>query len=132
MSANEPLSVVDEWLLIAYDDLDTARFLFEHKHPKPLEIICYHCQQSVEKSLKAFLVSCGAEAPKLHDCGKICGMCIVQDSAFEPFHSDCIELSLYATNTRYPSRMEMEEHHAAAALKKAAAIYSFVSVTVKF
>ena len=44
--------IITEWLEIAYD---TARFLFDKKHPKPLEIICYHCQQSVEKSLKAFL-----------------------------------------------------------------------------
>jgi len=131
MSTGEPLSVVGEWLLIAYDDLDSASFLFEHKHPKPLEIICYHCQQSVEKSLKAFLISRGIEAPKLHDCGKLCGLCMAEDSAFEPFQHDCIELSLYATNTRYPSRMEMEEHNAAAALKKAAAIYSFISEHVK-
>ena len=122
-----PLSIVDEWLLIAYDDLDSAKFLFERKHPKPLEIVCYHCQQSVEKSLKAFLVSRGIEAPKLHDCGKICGMCIDEDSVFEQFHHDCIELALYATNTRYPSRMELEEHNACAALQKAAVIYAFVS-----
>jgi len=41
MNGSGPLSIVDEWLLIAYDDLDSAKFLFEHKHPKPLEIICY-------------------------------------------------------------------------------------------
>ena len=127
MSVNGPLSVVDEWLLIAYDDLDSAKFLFDHKHPKPLEIICYHCQQSVEKSLKAFLVSRGREAPKIHDCGKICGLCIDVNSAFEPFLHDCIELALYATNTRYPSRMEMEERNAVSALRKAAAIHAFVS-----
>jgi len=40
--------VVAEWLQIAYEDLDSAQFLFDHKHPKPLEIICYHCQQSAE------------------------------------------------------------------------------------
>jgi len=58
-------------------------------------------------------------------------MCIDVDGAFEQFHHDCIELALYATNTRYPSRMEMEEHNTAAALKKAAAIYAFVLAYVK-
>jgi HEPN domain-containing protein len=46
---------IAEWLKIAYDDFDSALHLFNTKHPKPLEIICYHCQQSVEKALKAFL-----------------------------------------------------------------------------
>jgi len=124
---NEPPNIVDEWLLIAYDDLDTASFLFEHKHPQPLEIICYHCQQSVEKSLKAYLVSRGVEAPKLHDCAKICALCIQEDDTFDVLYHDCIELTLYATNTRYPSRMELEEQNATAALKKAAAIYAFIS-----
>ena len=128
---NELPSIVDEWLLIAYDDLDSAQFLFMHKHPRPLEIICYHSQQSVEKSLKAFLVFRGVEAPKIHDCGKLCGMCIDEDSAFEQFHHDCIELALYATNTRYPSRMELEERNASAALEKATAIYAFVTETIR-
>ncbi|EEG47745.1 hypothetical protein RUMHYD_03392 [Blautia hydrogenotrophica DSM 10507] len=29
----------------------------EHMYPKPLEIICYHCQQSIEKLLKGLLIS---------------------------------------------------------------------------
>jgi len=124
---NEPLDIVEEWLLIAYDDWDSAKFLFENKHPKPLEIICYHCQQSAEKSLKAFLVHCGVEAPKIHDCAKICGLCIEEDDAFESLLHDCIELALYAAGTRYPRRMELEESNARAALEKAAAIYAFVS-----
>ena len=47
--------IVTEWLQIAYDDYDSAKYLFDRPSRKPLEIICYHCQQSVEKSLKAFL-----------------------------------------------------------------------------
>ena len=37
--------IVAEWLQIAYEDYDTALYLFENKRPKPIEIICYHCQQ---------------------------------------------------------------------------------------
>ena len=45
--------IVNEWLQIAYEDYDSALYLFENKFPKPLEIACYHCQQSAEKSLTA-------------------------------------------------------------------------------
>lgn len=42
-------SIVDEWLQFAKMDYDTARYLYETMRPKPLEIICYHCQQAVEQ-----------------------------------------------------------------------------------
>ena len=66
------IDVVNEWLQIAYDDYDSALFLFQNKHPKPLEIICYHCQQSVEKSLKAYLCAKGIDVPKTHEVGLLC------------------------------------------------------------
>jgi len=38
--------LVSEWLEIASNDLTVAHHLFDTMHPKPLEIICYHCQQA--------------------------------------------------------------------------------------
>ena len=37
---------VAEWQEVAFDDYDSALYLFENKIPKPLEIICYHCQRA--------------------------------------------------------------------------------------
>ncbi|HBQ65195.1 MAG TPA: hypothetical protein DD727_09850 [Clostridiales bacterium] len=37
-----------EWLEYARKDLDAAKYLAT-MDPKPIEIICYHCQQSAEK-----------------------------------------------------------------------------------
>ena len=48
---------VAEWFRYAFMDFDNAKFLFENRYPPPLEIICYHCQQSAEKYLKGILVS---------------------------------------------------------------------------
>ena len=48
---------VKQWLDYAAQDLGVARHLFENYHPKPLEIVCYHCQQSAEKAIKAVIVS---------------------------------------------------------------------------
>jgi hypothetical protein len=36
-------------------------------YPLPSEIICYHCQQSAEKFLKAVLVMQGIRPPKTYD-----------------------------------------------------------------
>lgn len=60
---------VKQWLDYAAQDLGVARHLFENYHPKPLEIVCYHCQQSAEKAIKAVIVSLHwpTGIPKSHD-----------------------------------------------------------------
>jgi len=45
---------VREWLQLADDDLYSAKILNEQVR-RPFEIICYHCAQSIEKYLKAYL-----------------------------------------------------------------------------
>ena len=61
--------ILKEWMEFARMDFLTAKHLYEHMYPKPLEIICYHCQQAVEKlcgktlSFKVRLVESGAERP---------------------------------------------------------------------
>ena len=47
---------VQQWLAFAKMDMDTARHLYDTFYPKPLPIICYHCQQAAEKSIKAVIV----------------------------------------------------------------------------
>jgi len=123
--------IVKEWLLIAYEDHDTAQYLFENKHPKPYMIICYHCQQSVEKSLKAFLCASGNDVPKTHELGLLCRRCSAMDESFADYCADCEELAIYATNTRYPSRIEIDEAHAKRALRQAITIYNHVSTKIQ-
>ena len=43
-----------DWFKFALMDFATAKHVNDTMYPKPLEIICYHCQQSVEKILKDF------------------------------------------------------------------------------
>jgi len=43
--------LVKEWYRFAMMDLNTANYLCG-MYPKPIEIICYNCQQSAEKMLK--------------------------------------------------------------------------------
>jgi len=121
------IDITNEWLLIAYDDYDSAKFLYDNKIPKPLEIICYHCQQSVEKSLKAFICAHDIDIPKTHEVKKLCEKCSKIDDSFAVLFDDCEELEVYATETRYPLRVEIEDTHAERALKQALRIYEFAS-----
>ena len=40
--------IYSEWFEFAKCDLESAKFLVS-MYPKPIEIICYHCEQSAEK-----------------------------------------------------------------------------------
>ncbi|QNO15339.1 HEPN domain-containing protein [Alkalicella caledoniensis] len=42
------LTSAKEWLRLAKMDLMSAEYLLK-KNPVPIEVICYHCQQSAEK-----------------------------------------------------------------------------------
>ena len=119
--------IVNEWLEIAYEDYDAARYLYDNKYPKPLEIICYHCQQSVEKSLKAYICANDIEVSKTHDLGLLCSQCSGIDESFSDFDKDCGALRIYATRTRYPNRVEIEDYTAEKSLQQALKIYEFVS-----
>ena len=61
--------IVQEWVSFAEMDLNTAKHLDKTMFPQPLAIICYHCQQAVEKYLKGALVLFGVEIRKTHDLG---------------------------------------------------------------
>ena len=123
--------VVKEWLQIAYEDYDIAKHLYETKRPKPLEIICYHCQQSVEKSLKGYLCAKNLDIPKTHEVSMLCQRCAELEPAFEQFMDACEEIEHYATGTRYPNRIEIEDCNAVKALNQALAIYSFVTERIQ-
>ena len=118
--------LVKEWFDIAADDLRAAKFLFDKLHPKPLEIICYHCQQSVEKVLKGFLTDRGIEPPHTHNLEDLRLMCMQHDNSFAEaaIQNACVILREYANTTRYPDRPEILETNAEFALNEAEKIYA--------
>jgi HEPN domain-containing protein len=114
---NNNEDLVKEWYKFAEMDFITARHLFDTLHPKPLEIICYHCQQTVEKFLKGFLVLNDIEPPKTHNLLRLCEMCLEIDNRFEEIKTVCQFLNPYGIQPRYPNEMEIFETDANLALK---------------
>jgi HEPN domain-containing protein len=123
--------IVYEWLEIADDDLDTAQYLFDRPYRKQLEIICYHCQQSAEKSLKAYLCAMDIEVPKTHDLDLLCHRCNELNPAFSEFYDACETLEIYAIQTRYPNRIDVNERDAKIALEQASAINRYVTDQIR-
>lgn len=49
---NRTKQIVEDWIKKAEHDLDMAKLAIEHQ-PDFRDSICFHCQQSAEKYLKA-------------------------------------------------------------------------------
>ena len=117
--------LVREWFEYASTDLNTAAHLFETMRPRPLEIICYHCQQAVEKALKGFLLDHETEPPRTHDLEQLRLLCANHDPLlFETIQEACQKLTDYAVSARYPSQVEIEETNAIFALAEAGRLYT--------
>ena len=72
-----------------------------------LNSACFHCQQAVEKSLKALLCYHGKEIEKTHSINFLLGECSVFDLVFTTI--DPLSLNAYAVKGRYPDLNEMPE-----------------------
>jgi HEPN domain-containing protein len=106
-----------EWIIIANDDLESAKYLTS-MYPQPVEIICYLCSQSAEKYLKGFLASNNIVAPKTHSLVLLRKLCIDIDNVnFHKIFKECKILTAYATETRYPLRIQVNEADMKYALK---------------
>ncbi|MDR3020143.1 MAG: HEPN domain-containing protein [Treponema sp.] len=117
--------IVKEWLRYAQNDLIVAKHCFEDLHPKQTEIASYHCQQSAEKSLKAFLVNNNIEPLKTHDLKLLCKMCHDINSAFSEITSQCAHLTPFGVATRYPDELSPDENMVKLAINKAQQVYDF-------
>jgi len=62
--------------------------------------VCFHCQQLVEKLLKAYLISKDVDFGRTHDLRFLSELCSQQDSDFKQLNVG--NLTFYAVEVRYP------------------------------
>ena len=117
--------IAKEWFNFGEIDLNTAKFLIQMK-PTPLEIICYHCQQSAEKYLKGYIALDGGNVIKTHDLTLLNKVCIKSNIDFEKLEDDCIELVDYGVQVRYPFHLELQEYDMKKAIESAETISNFI------
>jgi HEPN domain-containing protein len=90
------------WLLKSRQDLAVAELLIRQQRTY-LGIAVYHCQQSVERSLKAYLTHHDVLFKKTHDLTVLTRLCMEFDERFEALLDAAEVLTPYATQFRYPS-----------------------------
>lgn len=93
--------LVRQWKVKAQNDWTAVEILLTSKQC-PADTVCFHCQQFVEKLLKAFLTYHDIETPKTHDLRRLIQL-------GEPFVPELSRLSdpsdkltVHGVETRYP------------------------------
>lgn len=120
------------WLEFAKTDLGVAQHLDKNYYPKPLEIICYHCQQAAEKAIKALIIACGAEGgiPKKHNSSFLMMQIKNMVNIPEKYYDYADALTPYGVAVRYPNELFIEESHAQKALQYATEIVAWAEETI--
>ena len=94
--------IVKEWIKKAEQDRVSAKALLSRRKLSVNDVICFHCQQSVEKYLKAFLTSVNSEFSKTHDLLDLLDVVLKKDSSFELIRDLIKPLNKFAVRFRYP------------------------------
>ncbi len=90
---------IESWLSKANHDLISAQRLLEIEH-FILDNACFHCQQSIEKVLKAYLIYKGCDIERTHNIIFLLAECSRFDAIFASI--DPLNINAYAVQGRYP------------------------------
>ncbi|MCK9205240.1 MAG: HEPN domain-containing protein [Bacteroidales bacterium] len=97
--SKEEMTYLQQWISKAEEDLLVVHQLM-NADILVKGAIAYHCQQSAEKFLKAFLVFHGNEIPKTHNIEFLLEKCKIIDKSFSAI--DVYNLTDYGVEVRYP------------------------------
>lgn len=98
---DKKIQLVKDWLKKAKHDIGMAELALEHKG-EFTDSICFHCQQYVEKSLKAYLVYMDIEFAKTHSLSYILDVLGEKEDVSDELYSIVEILEDYAVGIRYP------------------------------
>jgi len=93
--------LVKDWLSLAEKDLKAAQIIVE-RDDDLTNVVCFHCQQCLEKLLKASLIANNEDVPRTHNLLKLYGM--AREKLKIAFDMTMLEMinDIY-TDARYPS-----------------------------
>ena len=107
-------NAVRQWLAKAEMDWASVEILSEHLKC-PRQAVCFHCQQYVEKLLKAILTLHQIETPRTHDLRRLIQLASPYARELDALSDRADALSLAGVEIRYPdnwrdvSDVEMRE-----------------------
>ncbi|MEW6252358.1 MAG: HEPN domain-containing protein [Planctomycetota bacterium] len=115
---------IQRWLLKAQTDWTVARKAIQP--PPQLDAAAFHCQQAVEKLLKAYLIAHNVAFEKVHDLSRLVQQCAVVDPDFASLAELVEPLTLYAVAYRYPGPADPTRARVEAALEVVAHVWEYV------
>ena len=86
---------------MAQKDIRSAKILYEHDADN--EIVCFHCQQAIEKYLKGYLICKTGQLQEGHSLIKLLKKAMMHNSVFGSFIKDVAFVNTYYIETRYPA-----------------------------
>lgn len=93
--------LIKEWLKKAEHDMGMAKLALENKE-EYTDSICFHCQQYVEKTLKAYLIHLDLEFAKTHSLVYLLDTASKKEHISDELYSMSEVLEGYAVGIRYP------------------------------
>jgi HEPN domain-containing protein len=90
-----------QWRANAQSDWDAVEILIASKKC-PTDTVCFHCQQFIEKLLKALLTKHDIEAPKTHDLRRLIQLAQPFAPELSLLADVSDELTIHGVETRYP------------------------------
>ncbi|MBN2619416.1 MAG: HEPN domain-containing protein [Spirochaetales bacterium] len=121
---------VDMWLKRAKSSLIHSKD--DKKDGLYYEDLCFDCQQSAEKSLKALIVDLGLEVHKTHSFRELFKE-LKKRITLPVWTEDILELGQYAVMTRYPDDYrEISEEEYLRAVEIAERVYNWVKDQIKY
>jgi HEPN domain-containing protein len=90
------------WFEKARRDYEIAYKLLNDKDCPYIPEALYHAQQSVEKSLKGFLIFHGIVPDKTHNLVVLLDACMLINPTFQTLSQHARDLTDFAIKTRYP------------------------------
>ena len=103
---NKKKVYIEEWLNFAKEDLDTAKTLLNSEYLFNRSI-CYHCQQSAEKDLKAYIIYLDLPLNKTHNLIKLVDQISELDKEIIHLQKAVEVLTDYIVTARYPDDSEL-------------------------
>lgn len=96
------MTLLDEWVEKAETNWKAATALNRpRKEPLP-DVVCFHCQQSAEKYLKAYLIVQSVVPARTHDLVDLLVQCAGYDAALSAYLPLARALDPYSVRFRYP------------------------------
>lgn len=94
-----------EWVRCAEEDFDVASALLRRRTKTAANSIGFHCQQCLEKYLKARLEEGGMNVPRTHELVALLQLLLPAEPMWASFAPALRRLNDYAVKFRYPGHV---------------------------